>query len=411
VKALLVQLRLLANGGHPNMLEGTIHAAREEYLSGSTAGPLPNTRASAILEKALAIDVRRVSKIFGFGDQSVRALDDVSLTIHENEFFTLLGPSGCGKTTLLRLIAGFEVPSHGQIILYGQDISPLPPYKRPVNTVFQNYALFPHLTVAENVGFGLQMLGRPPKEIDTTVAAMLRLVRMEELKNRRIGQISGGQQQRVALARALAPRPKVLLLDEPLSALDLKLRKEMQIELKRLQHETGITFVFVTHDQEEALTMSDRLAVMSSGRILQIGSPREIYDRPQNRFVANFIGETNFLQGYVTDAANGLVKIKLQSGATVSANATEGLDAKGRVTVVVRPEHASLVPAAAHATLKGILQHIVYFGTDTHYHVKLEHGIEFIVREQNDRGSTDKWSTGMIAGILFDENAAQVLSD
>jgi spermidine/putrescine transport system ATP-binding protein len=265
--------------------------------------------------------------------------------------------------------------------------------------------------VGDNVGFGLQMLGKPRGEIDATVGAMLRLVRMEELKNRKVGQISGGQQQRVALARALAPRPKVLLLDEPLSALDLKLRKEMQIELKRLQHETGITFIFVTHDQEEALTMSDRLAVMNGGRLLQIGSPHEIYDRPQNRFVANFIGETNFLEGRVTDRANGRVRVKLQSGAVVSANAGVGSGEKDEVTIVVRPEHASLVAANATATLEGTLEHIVYFGTDTHYHVKLAHGSEFIVREQNDRGSTGKWSTGMQAGILFDENAAQVLSD
>ena len=297
-------------------------------MSRSTAKPTLKAGSSSSLHP-VAIDVRRVSKIFGSGGDIVRALDDVSLTIEENEFFTLLGPSGCGKTTLLRLIAGFEHPSGGHILLHGEDISPLPPYRRPVNTVFQNYALFPHLTVGDNVGFGLQMLGRPRGEIDATVGAMLRLVRMEELKNRKVGQISGGQQQRVALARALAPRPKVLLLDEPLSALDLKLRKEMQIELKRLQHETGITFIFVTHDQEEALTMSDRLAVMNGGRLLQIGSPHEIYDRPQNRFVANFIGETNFLEGRVTGRANGRVRVKLQSGAVVSANAGAWLQRKG----------------------------------------------------------------------------------
>jgi spermidine/putrescine transport system ATP-binding protein len=373
----------------------------------SAAPPLAD-RGSA---KPVAIDVRNVSKIFGSGDDGVTALDNVSLTIRENEFFTLLGPSGCGKTTLLRLIAGFEHPTSGQILLHGEDISPLPPYRRPVNTVFQNYALFPHLTVGENVGFGLQMLGRPNKEIAATVAAMLKLVRMEELKNRRVGQISGGQQQRVALARALAPRPKVLLLDEPLSALDLKLRKEMQIELKRLQHETGITFIFVTHDQEEALTMSDRLAVMNRGQVLQIGSPHDIYDRPENRFVANFIGETNFLEGLVTGAANGGVKVKLASGAVVAANAPAAVSPADKVTIVVRPEHASLVHPGERATLKGTLEHIVYFGTDTHYHIKLEQGSEFVVREQNERGSTDRWSTGMPAGILFDENAAQVLSD
>jgi spermidine/putrescine transport system ATP-binding protein len=361
--------------------------------------------------KPVAIDVRRVSKAFGAGDQSVKALRDVSLTICQNEFFTLLGPSGCGKTTLLRLIAGFEHPTAGEIILHGQDISALPPYRRPVNTVFQNYALFPHLTVGENVAFGLQMLGRPKAEIQSTVAKMLRLVRMEELKNRRVSQISGGQQQRVALARALAPHPKVLLLDEPLSALDLKLRKEMQIELKRLQHETGITFLFVTHDQEEALTMSDRLAVMSSGQVLQVGSPYDIYERPQNRFVANFIGETNFLQGQVVNAANGRVQVRLSSGSKVFANVARDVRTKDQVTIVVRPEHATLVAPGNQATLSGRLEHIVYFGTDTHYHVRLAHGDEFIVRQQNDRGSAGRWSTGMSAGILFDEDAAQVLND
>ncbi|MGI9386957.1 MAG: ABC transporter ATP-binding protein, partial [Methyloligellaceae bacterium] len=212
-------------------------------------------------EKSSAIDVEGTSKVFGSGSSAVRALDDVSVAIRENEFFTLLGPSGCGKTTLLRLIAGFDHPTSGRILLHGSNISHLPPFKRPVNTVFQNYALFPHMSVAGNIAFGLEMLDQPTAEVTATVDEMLALVRMEALKDRQTSQISGGQQQRVALARALAPRPKVLLLDEPPSALDLKLRKEMQIELKRLQHETGITFVFVTHDQEEALTMSDRIAV------------------------------------------------------------------------------------------------------------------------------------------------------
>ena len=227
----------------------------------------------------------------------MRALDDVSIGIRTGEFFTLLGPSGCGKTTLLRLIAGFEMPTGGTILLDGRDITYLPPNLRPVNTVFQSYALFPHLSVADNIGFGLVMQGRPRAEVQATVARMLALVKLEALAGRKISQLSGGQQQRVALARALAPAPKVLLLDEPLSALDLKLRKEMQIELKRLQLETGITFIFVTHDQEEALTMSDRVGVMSAGKLQQVGSPKEIYTRPVNRFVASFFGETNFLAG------------------------------------------------------------------------------------------------------------------
>ena len=246
------------------------------------------------------INIQNVLKVYK-GDTDVFALNDVSLIIEENEFFTLLGPSGCGKTTLLRLIAGFEHPTNGTILLNGDDISLLPPNKRPVNTVFQSYALFPHMTVAGNIAFGLEMLGWSKQEVSKTVDEMLELVKMEDLKNRRPSEISGGQQQRVALARALAPKPKVLLLDEPLSALDLKLRKQMQIELKRLQSETGITFVFVTHDQEEALTMSDRIAVMSEGQVLQYGNPREIYHHPENKFVANFIGDSNFLAANIED--------------------------------------------------------------------------------------------------------------
>jgi spermidine/putrescine transport system ATP-binding protein len=219
-----------------------------------------------------AIEAKHVVKAFGQGDTAVRALDDVSVEIREGEFFTLLGPSGCGKTTLLRLIAGFEMPTDGVILLDGQDITYLPPNKRPVNTVFQSYALFPHLTVAQNISFGLEMLGRPAAEVKSRTAEMLALVKLEAMANRKTSQLSGGQQQRVALARALAPQPKVLLLDEPLSALDLKLRQAMQIELKRLQVETGITFVFVTHDQEEALTMSDRIGVMSNGKLQQVGT-------------------------------------------------------------------------------------------------------------------------------------------
>lgn len=247
-----------------------------------------------------AIKVKGVGKYFGAQPNVVKALDNVSVNIRRNEFFTLLGPSGCGKTTLLRLIAGFESPTFGTILLDDKDITHLPPFKRSVNTVFQNYALFPHLTVAQNISFGLEMLNKPKAEINETVNEMLALVHMEELKDRRTDQISGGQQQRVALARALAPKPDVLLLDEPLSALDYKLRRGMQIELKRLQLETGITFVFVTHDQEEALTMSDRIAVMSDGHILQVGSPDEIYYKPTKRFVADFIGESNFVEANIS---------------------------------------------------------------------------------------------------------------
>jgi len=359
-----------------------------------------------------AIEAKGVTKLFqGAGQDAVKALDDVSVSIRENEFFTLLGPSGCGKTTLLRLIAGFDFPTGGEILLYGEDIAPLPPFQRPVNTVFQNYALFPHMTVAQNIGFGLEMLGKPKSEISARIDQMLRLVRMEELKNRKTSQISGGQQQRVALARALAPQPKVLLLDEPLSALDYKLRKDMQIELKRLQHQTGITFIFVTHDQEEALTMSDRLAVMSKGKILQVGSPHEIYDRPAERFVANFIGETNFLDGEIVSVKAGEAKVKLALGPTIATGIPSGDLPNGRVTVVIRPEHANLVKGTARATLAGLLETVVYFGTDTHYHVRLKNGSEFIVRQQNTHGGNENFETGSKVGVIFEDGAARVLKD
>ena len=359
-----------------------------------------------------AIQAKGVTKLFqGAGQDAVKALDDVSVAIRENEFFTLLGPSGCGKTTLLRLIAGFDFPTEGDILLHGQNIAPLPPYKRPVNTVFQSYALFPHMTVGQNIGFGLEMLGKPRAEIEARVSEMLKLVQMEELRNRKTSQISGGQQQRVALARALAPAPKVLLLDEPLSALDYKLRKDMQIELKRLQHETGITFIFVTHDQEEALTMSDRIAVMSKGKILQVGSPRDIYDRPSERFVANFIGETNFLEGHVAEINGSEAVVKLASGAVISAGLPDGLRPSGSVTVVVRPEHADLVKPGAKGDLWGKLENIVYFGTDTHYYVKLDGGETFIIRQQNSHGGGVGHAVGNAVGVALEPNSAQVVRD
>ena len=359
--------------------------------------------------EASAVQVRTVSKIFGSGDDEVRALDAVSVDIRQNEFFTLLGPSGCGKTTLLRLIAGFDFPTDGEILLHGKDIAALPPYKRPVNTVFQSYALFPHMTVGENIAFGLEMLRRPKAEIEARVAAMLKLVKMEALRNRKTSQISGGQQQRVALARALAPQPKVLLLDEPLSALDYKLRKEMQIELKRLQAETGITFIFVTHDQEEALTMSDRIAVMSAGRILQVGTPWDIYDKPAERFVADFIGETNFITAAIAEVSGGRAKVTLPSGRTMEATVAEGMSPAGDVTIVVRPEHSRAVKDGGH--LSGTVETVVYFGTDTNIHVRLDDGNLFTVRQQNTRSASCGFEQGDRADILIADDAAQVLKD
>jgi spermidine/putrescine transport system ATP-binding protein len=361
-------------------------------------------------DRQTAIDVRGVSKIFqGAGQDRVAALDTVSVAILENEFFTLLGPSGCGKTTLLRLIAGFDFPTDGQILLYGEDIAVLPPYKRPVNTVFQNYALFPHMTVAQNIGFGLEMLRVPKADIAARVTEMLRLVRMEELRDRRTSQISGGQQQRVALARALAPRPKVLLLDEPLSALDYKLRKDMQIELKRLQHETGITFIFVTHDQEEALTMSNRIAVMNKGKILQVGSPREIYDKPEERFVANFVGETNFIEGEASHVTPQHAIVTIASGAKVAANLPEGFKPSGNVLMVVRPEHARIESAGRDSDLQGLLENVVYSGTDTHFHVRIDDGVPFIVRQQNASLAETPFAAGQTVGIKLVQGAARIL--
>ncbi len=358
-----------------------------------------------------AIETRRVSKIFGSGDAQFAALDRVSVQIRQNEFFTLLGPSGCGKTTLLRMIAGFDYPSEGEIFLYGEDIAALPPFKRPVNTVFQSYALFPHMTVAQNIAFGLEMLGKPRAEIDARVGAMLKLVQMEALAGRRTSQISGGQQQRVALARALAPQPKVLLLDEPLSALDYKLRKEMQIELKRLQHETGITFIFVTHDQEEALTMSDRIAVMSAGKVLQVGTPWDIYDRPAERFVADFIGETNFLAAEVMTIDGALAKVRLASGSEIAATYPAGAHPSGAVTVVVRPEHARALKTREGGALCGVVDNIVYLGTDTHFHIRLDDGSPFVVRQQNSQSGPCGFERGEAVGIAISADAAQILKD
>ncbi|GAB5434077.1 MAG: ABC transporter ATP-binding protein [Epibacterium sp.] len=358
------------------------------------------------------IKIDGLTKIFGEGPEAFTALDDVSLTIQSNEFFTLLGPSGCGKTTLLRMIAGFLDPTRGQLMLDGKDLLRHPPHQRPVNTVFQSYALFPHMTVSENIAFGLQMLKRPKAEIAATVSEMLELVQMTAMADRKTAQISGGQQQRVALARALAPRPKVLLLDEPLSALDFKLRKEMQLELKRLQHETGITFVFVTHDQEEALTMSDRIAVMNAGTIRQIGGPRDIYDHPAERFVADFIGDTNFLKAQMVSSTESGALVRLASGEEILAKAPEGgaPSAGQAVTLAVRPEHARLCERR-DALLIGTLDNVVYFGTDTHYHVTMEGGGTFILRRQNQPGQTQTLAINDTVGVCFAPDTAQILKD
>lgn len=345
-----------------------------------------------------AVSITAISKSFGRGAAAVRVLDDVSVEVGRREFFTLLGPSGCGKTTLLRLIAGFETADLGRIEIEGQDVTATPPYRRPVNTVFQSYALFPHLTVEQNVGFALEEQHLPADQIRARVGEALDMVRMQSFARRRPAELSGGQQQRVALARALAPRPKVLLLDEPLSALDLKLRKEMQIELKLLQAEAGITFLFVTHDQEEALTLSDRVAVMQGGRILQMGSPREIYEAPTHRFVADFIGDINLLEAEaLPDNA-----VRLAGGAVISVpHAT-----RGKVTLAIRPERARIV-AGGGGDLQARVVHTAYLGTALLHKLLLPDGGDFLVR-QSDLTDPPP-AIGSLVGVTLPANHLQVL--
>ena len=320
-----------------------------------------------------AVSVRAVSKSYG----DVHALRDVSLEVHPGEFLTLLGPSGCGKTTLLRLLAGFEQPDAGALLISGHDVAGQPPYERPVNTVFQHYALFPHRTVAGNVAFGLEMKGVPQAEIPGRVAHALEMVRLPGLGERRIDQLSGGQKQRVAFARAVVLEPEVLLLDEPMAALDLKLRKEMQVELKNLQERLRITFVFVTHDQDEALLMSDRIAVMNEGRIEQLEAPDVLYGRPRTRFVADFLGVKNILEASVTSVAEGLATLRTRGGLTLLAAADGGYHQGAAVTVGVRSERMTLEgpgPAAGGAgpavnRLAGTLDDELYLGDRTDWRV------------------------------------------
>ena len=361
-----------------------------------------------------AIEIKNVTKIFeGHTGQPVTALDNVSLTIEDNEFFTLLGPSGCGKTTLLRLIAGFEYPTEGEIVLFGESIRGLPPQQRPVNTVFQHYALFPHMSVAENVGFPLKMQGQSQDGISRTAARMLDLVKMADFGDRMPDQLSGGQQQRVALARALAPQPKVLLLDEPLSALDLKLRQEMRVELKNLQRQTGITFVFVTHDQVEALTMSDRIAVMSMGRLQQEGTPIAIYEQPVNRFVADFIGETNFVQSTIAGIESNGARCTIGPGTTLGTGGTAGKGKGDAVTLAIRPEKIRLVKIDGGTEgLKGRVAECIYTGTDTNYQVDLENSnVRLVVRGRNAITGETLFKVGETVVLNVAEGAARILAD
>ena len=322
------------------------------------------------------IEFKNIVKKFG----DFTAVDGVSLSIYEREFFALLGPSGCGKTTLLRMLAGFELPTSGQVMLAGQDLMDTPPYQRPVNMMFQSYALFPHMTVEQNIAFGPKQDGTPAGEIEARVQEMLKLVQLEQFAKRKPHQLSGGQRQRVALARALAKRPKVLLLDEPLGALDKKLREETQYELMDLQQTLGLTFMVVTHDQEEAMTVADRIAVMDKGKLVQVSTPTELYEQPNNKYVADFIGDINLIEGNIA-ATDGAGNIKIE-GAGLSSPLDVQSDTKvnkgDKVWLALRPEkiRVSLDPPANGTaySVEGTVYDIGYLGDTSVYHVKLPSG-------------------------------------
>jgi spermidine/putrescine transport system ATP-binding protein len=392
------------------------------------------------------VELRHVTKRFG----EITAVDNIDLNIQKGEFFSLLGPSGCGKTTTLRMIAGFEQPTEGEVAINGQQVAGIPAYKRPVNTVFQSYALFPHMTVAQNVAFGLEMKKVAKAEIARRVDEVLALVRLPQMGDRKPIQLSGGQRQRIALARALVNRPQVLLLDEPLGALDLKLRKAMQLELKQIQSEVGITFIYVTHDQEEALTMSDRIAVMSDGLVQQVGTPREIYEHPANRFVAHFIGETNFVNGRITQL-DDFVTIDLNGATAQGVGNGRHLEIGQSVSLAIRPEKVSLYPQGKADALKveaGLdreevaqflgynvpsgdvdmrqwlaaeknavvldarITETIYIGTDTRYRVEIGDDASIFVRVQNYGSRYDtQFNVGDKVYVHWAAESAQVLTE
>ena len=344
------------------------------------------------MKKNVIIDLKHIS--VKLGDNQV--LDDLSLYIRDREFITLLGPSGCGKTTILRVIAGFLEPDEGDVIFEDKKINGVPPHKRQVNTIFQRYALFPHLNVYENVAFGLRIKKAPESEIEKTVSEMLSIVNLSGFEKRNINSLSGGQQQRVAIARALAVKPRVLLLDEPLGALDLKLRREMQVELKKIQQQMGITFIYVTHDQEEALTMSDTVVVLNQGYIQQIGTPVDIYNEPTNAFVADFIGESNIIDGVMI--RDRLVRILGAEFACVD----EGFGENMPVDVVIRPEDVVLTPPS-QGELKGVVTDIIFKGVHYEMHV-MANGYEWLVH------STVSTPIGAEVGLSVEPSNIQIMN-
>ncbi len=353
--------------------------------------------------------IEDVSKSFG---GSAMAVAGVSLSVRRGEFYSLLGPSGCGKTTTLRMIAGFERPDAGRILVGGEDVTGLPPHRRNVNTVFQHYALFPHLTVARNVGYGLRQRKLDRADADRRLEDALATVRLSDLRDRYPRELSGGQQQRVALARALINEPSALLLDEPLAALDFKLRKAMQVELKKLQERVGIAFLYVTHDQEEALTLSDRIAVMNRGRILQEGTPEEIYDRPRSRFVADFIGQTNFFEGEVVAAGSEATVVRERGGFVLRCAPAEWASVGTWVSVAVRPER--VVPMngerlSANRVTGRVLRR-TYLGDLVQYHVLVPGDREVMCQRQSGYGDRE-WAIGMDVDLTWDVDSALVLTD
>ena len=354
-------------------------------------------------QAAALLEIDRVVKRFG----TVTAVDEVSLAVRENEFFALLGPSGCGKTTLLRVLAGFEAPSAGRILLDGSDISAVPPNKRPVNLMFQSYALFPHMSVRANIAYGLEMERLPAATIRARVDAMLAATELTPLADQKPQQLSGGQRQRVALARALVKRPRLLLLDEPLAALDKKLRATMQLELKRLQNEVGITFVVVTHDQEEALVMADRMAVFKDGRLLQCDTPHAVYEHPANRFVADFIGVMNFAAGKAAGDA-----VITADGTRIAGRMPPGLAPGSDAVAAVRPERIALFPPRADTRMTGTVQAFAYHGLDQQLHVRVAAAEQpFVVRVTADAADRRAVSQGDTVEIGWNAADTRIFVD
>jgi spermidine/putrescine transport system ATP-binding protein len=384
------------------------------------------------------VELKNVIKAFPTrGGGQVVAVENVSLEIYAGEFFALLGPSGCGKTTTLRMIAGFEDTTSGEILIRGRAVQDVPPFHRPVNTVFQDYALFPHMTVLQNVMFGLEMEGVPKSQARARALEALETVRLDQASDRKPRQLSGGQQQRVALARAIVKKPAVLLLDEPLGALDLKLRKALQYELAELQHELGMTFIYVTHDQEEAMTMADRIAVMNLGRVLQVGTPEEIYESPTTQFVADFIGETNFVRGELTSKDDKFGCVRLDPMVEFKAFVADPETPINRqVTVAIRPEKINLFqvegqykyddgttePAAQHKALllkdpdivmlQGEITYTNYIGTDTRYTVKISQDQSVVARIQNFGLRSDTtYKVGQQVNVFWDAENSRILTE